>query len=89
MMRIFKYALDLAPSFAVPMPEGAVVLSVQAQNGAPYVWALVDDTAPAKSKFFIWFGTGHPIEKRLLGDLNFIGTVQLNEFVFHLFERIR
>jgi len=88
-MRIYKYRIPLVPGPAVMMPEGAAVLSLQMQNGEPCIWAIVDDEKRPAARFFHWYETGHAIPMQDLVNLNFIGTVQNEPFVFHLFERIR
>lgn len=89
-MKIFKYQLPIeAENAKVMLPEGAVILSLQVQNGEPCMWALVDDAKPPVVRWLRWAGTGHYISIDELRDLNFIGTVQLGAYVFHLFEKIR
>jgi Na+-transporting NADH:ubiquinone oxidoreductase subunit NqrF len=43
-MKIYKYPIDIN-SDAISMPGGAKILSVQAQDGKPMVWAAVKDGA--------------------------------------------
>lgn len=84
MKTIFKYPVELTDYFQIQMPDCAEVLSVQVQNGRPYIWALVEmDYAPRNYNFRL-AGTGHPIEE---DNLKFIGTFQIasGTLVFHLF----
>lgn len=85
-MRVFKYPIRLLDEFTLPLPDGAKVLSVQAQAGAPVLWALVDETAPPKLRSFILRGTGHAIATK--APLAYVGTFQLHggNFIGHVFE---
>lgn len=87
MKSIFKYPLPATPKeFSFSLPVGAVILSVQTQNGAPTMWALVDDEATEETRRFIMFGTGWPIQLET-ERLRFIGTVQVpGGLVWHYFE---
>lgn len=82
---IHKYPLH--PNGIGHLPSGARILSVQAQRGNPYVWALVDPTKPFVEHFFEAVPTG---EAPSSPDLEFLGTVQLDGggLVFHIFHRI-
>ena len=69
----------------VSMQKGARVLSVGVQHGQIQVWALVNPEAPKELRRFRIAGTGHPLEEEL-ERLRFIGTVQMGDFVWHIFE---
>lgn len=82
-MTIHKYDVsDLADHLEIEMPTGAEVLCVQLQNGKPMIWARVDSSAQKEQRCFRWCGTGHSAD----GCHGYIGTVQMNGLVFHLFE---
>jgi hypothetical protein len=83
---IHKYEVRIDDEFAIDMPKGARLLSVQTQGGIPFLWALVDTDAKQTLRTFALRGTGHPA-----GGLDFepfVGTFQLNNgaLVFHLFD---
>jgi hypothetical protein len=82
---IWKYILHIADEITIGMPEGAVVLSVQDQQGIACLWVKVDPTKPKVNRDFAIFGTGHPINR---DRLHFIGTIQQHEgaLVWHVFE---
>ena len=82
---IFKYPVQIADEFIIDMPQGAEILTVQAQNGLPYIWALVDDTALLKPYQFAVIGTGNPMPSYPVG---YLGTVRLGPFVWHIFEMV-
>lgn len=86
MKTIWKFPVRMTDSFAVEMPRGARLLSVQVQNGEPCLWALVDSSAPSVDRSFALRGIGHEV-----GELDlsaFVGTFQLRGggLVFHLFD---
>lgn len=86
MKTIWKFPLNVTDEDEIQMPIGAQVLTVECQQGAPYLWALVETTNAQESRVFSIFGTGHPIEKT---ELQYRGTFQLNggNLVFHVFEQ--
>lgn len=86
MKKIFKYVLEVTDEQTLQLPVGAKVLSVQNQQGKPCLWALVDSEQPAiESVNVAMFGTGNPIEDWQLKGLSFLGTVQINWLVLHVF----
>lgn len=87
MKRIFKYSLEILDRQEVELPAGAKILSVQAQNGLPQIWAMVDDSQVKTDMVHIRIiGTGYEIPDA--DSLEYIGTVQLinGECVFHVFK---
>lgn len=89
-MTIWKYILK--PTCTIEMPEGSLILSVQAQLQADGVleevcmWVLVDPDLPKVPREFVVYGTGHPVRDDRVE--KFLGTVQLSggKLVFHVFE---
>jgi hypothetical protein len=67
------------------MPAGAQPLTVQIQNGAPCLWAVVDPNAPLVLRQFRMLGTGHAFPEQQFEQ--YIGTFPLagGQLVFHLF----
>jgi hypothetical protein len=82
---IWKYPFEVTDNVSISMPGGAQILTVQAQNDTPCVWALVDPEAPKQTHHFRVYGTGHPIDE----PGQYLGTFQLygGSLVFHVFER--
>ena len=85
MKQVWKYQFSVQDHHSFRMPIGAQVLSVDVQQGAPCIWALVDPKADVEERHFRLAGTGHPINE--VG-LHFVGTFQLlgGSLIFHLFE---
>jgi hypothetical protein len=84
MKTIWKYQISITDEQTLSLPQHRKFLSLQLQNGIPCLWFLVDPDTDKESVIFDFFGTGQPIN-RFIG--KFIGTVQLDNLVFHLFER--
>lgn len=81
--------------FAVEMPGRADVLSLQLQDGAPVMWALVEVDMPTRRRRFAWMATEEEFESDDLAPASvaangvpaFVGTLQMpGGLVFHLFE---
>ena len=85
---IWKFELKTTDTQKLEMPVGAEILTVQAQNERPCLWALVDPTEKKETRLFDIFGTGHPIHCDMSIGRRYIGTYQLNggSLVFHVFE---
>lgn len=86
MKTIWKFVLSIDDEFTIDLPIGSKSLTVQMQNNRPCLWVLVPDTNVDKiPRKFVVLGTGNPIEHDLKR-LNYIGTFQSGEYVWHLFE---
>lgn len=84
---IWKYELEFDHYKEISVPKGAEILCVQVQDGAPCIWALVDDKEEEESMYIMTFGTGHPIRKDITLK-NHLGTYQLHggNLIWHVFE---
>ena len=81
---IWKYPLRLGERQELMLPMGSRFLSVQEQGGVPTLWLLVKPSAPLIGQGFRIIGTGWEIPSLPTG--NFLGTVQISGFVWHIFE---
>ncbi|MEO9145089.1 MAG: hypothetical protein ABI237_05980 [Ginsengibacter sp.] len=86
MKRIFKYKLEMVLFQTVEMPQGAEILCIQMQNESPCIWALVEPNATVTERTFQMVGTGQDIGD--YGERKYLGTIQLNVYVFHCFELV-
>jgi len=86
---IWKYTLSVVGKQDISMPKGARVLAVQPQGDQICMWALVKVDSPKKMYTFYMYGTGH--EHFSDGDefREYIGTVQMESLVWHVFEKRR
>lgn len=83
MFTIWKYTIPIIKDVTVHhIPVPGEILSCQMQNGVPTIWVLVSTTALAEERRFRVYGTGH----RMLPHSEYVGTVQDQEFVWHIFE---
>ena len=86
MRTVFKYVFDQWRDTTFDMPVGAMILTVQVQNDALVMWALLDTDDVAVKRSFVVLMTGQRIRPFLE---KYIGTVQDKEgFVWHIFEVI-
>lgn len=99
---IWKYSLATTSEQKIDMPEGAWILTVQAQREVPCLWVLVDPAAPHELRTIYMYGTGHRIGAA--ADSNtpppaagharssfgaHLGSFQLRDetLIFHVFDR--
>src|SRR4051812_18868695 len=83
MNAIWKY--EVGPRTVLEMPKGARILSLQVQDNAPKIWALVDTNQMKVRRVFRVLPTGMEFDA---AGLAYVGTFQLDggKAVFHLFE---
>lgn len=81
---IWKFKLDEK----IYLPIGAKILTIQTQQGQPFIWALVNNSKDMEERYFRVFGTGQPMND-FKGE--YIGTYQqLNGLlIFHVFEKTK
>lgn len=88
MRTIWKFECTL-DDFALQLPplgdRRAQFLSVQNQNGKPVVWFVVDDGYEPHERRFRCVMTGESMPA-LVGVDDYLGTVQIDRIVLHLFE---
>lgn len=89
MKQVWKYDVQLADMFTIDIPRGSRILTVQVQNGAPRIWALVNPSEPRVHRRFRMAGTGHDIDDSDF-TMAYIGSVQElgGALVWHLFEEV-
>lgn len=86
MATIFKY--EVLPGLnTISIPQSSRILSAGAQNNSVFIWVLTTNNTQTEAKHVFVSGTGHPIENELAEQLNFINTVIVGEFVWHVFQR--
>lgn len=80
---VWKFKLPLEAMSTIQMPVGAKIVHVGEQCGEICMWAEVDVTSENGPRLFYVVGTGHPMPQ---GALYHIGTVQIMEFVWHVYQ---
>lgn len=85
MKTIWKEKLAIVDVQHVLIPFESEILTVQIQNGEPYIWFLCDEKRLKNRKEIRICGTGHPVPDNIG---RYIGTFQLYDLglVFHVFE---
>jgi hypothetical protein len=89
--RIYKYTLETTDKQVISLPTGAEILTVQAQNDEPQLWALVDPNEKyTEERYIEIYGTGHPVYCDMGVERRYLAAYQLSDgaLVFHVFERI-
>lgn len=87
---IYKYALPPTDKPTIHLPKGAKILTIQAQQNLPQIWAEVNpDEKETEAITFRTFGTGREMTGIEPGThLEYVGTWQINEglLVFHTYK---
>lgn len=89
MKTIYKYAINIGPVNLVLMPRDAKLLTVQLQNGEPFIWAEVDNVNDDVFRHIGIFGTGHALITSDVSDpskVAYVGTFQQDGFVWHVYD---
>lgn len=86
-MKIYKQTLQLTDKQTVTLPADAKILSVQLQHGEIRLWYSFDEHAnhQERHRFIYIVGTGHPFD--IEEPYKFISTVQMDQFVWHIYEK--
>lgn len=79
-MKIYKY--DAEDKL---FPVGAKFLSAIIQYGRIVVYAAVDENAELEYRRIFSIGTGWEMEDNFLDNVEFIGTVKQDPYVWHVF----
>ena len=80
---IHKYPIRLLEQQTVTMPLSANILCAQMQNRKLCIWAKVDsDESQTIDRTILIFGTGNPMP---MAHGDYIDTVQVDSFVWHVF----
>lgn len=85
---IYKFTLKEVETQTIQIPKGSVLMSVQAQNNKPCLWAVIHDTQAEIEEIKIrTLLTGQPFSDEEYFPTGFLGTYQLNggAFVGHVF----
>lgn len=87
MKRVYKYPIHVTDYQEIALPIGAQPLTVQSQNGSPFLWALVDPDRDSEPFPLRIVGTGHDFKDS--SDWRYLSTFQMynGSLVFHVFTR--
>lgn len=82
---ILKFPLfQMKQTNEVVMPLGAEILCVQEQRGYITIWAKCHPNVKTEVRHIEVHGTGNEFDDK---GLRYVGTVQQDGFVWHIFER--
>lgn len=87
MKTIWKFRFKIVSPLRISMPKGAEVLTVQNQDGAGCLWAVVNPENELESRYFEIFGTGQAMYEDMAVERKYIATFQQPPYVWHVFER--
>jgi hypothetical protein len=102
MLTVHKFPLAMRDIVLLNMPEKCLITKVEAQGDEVMIWAIVNTEAPMAWRSFRIFETGAKLDPKLADEswdpiiekapfgvtLDFIATVQLPPYVYHVFERV-
>lgn len=83
---IHKATLAPAPVQTLELPAGALIRALQAQHGVITLWYECQPKAPVEARHFVIAGTGWPLPD--VSRLNYLGTVQIEPYVWHVYEAL-
>ena len=83
--KIHKFVLEITDFQDVEIQKDFKIISVINQNGKLCLYAIVDPNGKKVAVKIRIVGTGHPF---IANSLNFIETVQVGDFIWHVFENI-
>jgi len=86
--RIWKYELTVTGLQDIDIPTGSRLLSVAKQDGRLCLWAMVAPQNATEKRCIEIIGTGNPVPWRIGMERRHIGTVIMDPFVWHVFERV-
>ena len=92
MVSIWKWPLPLAREQELVLPYRTKLLCAKNQGGHISVWGLVDSDSQTTQVVFKIFGTGWNLsssEVGVVGDLQYLDTVILGDFVWHVFYQVK
>lgn len=82
MRQVWKFAI-VPFATDIRMPKGAKLLHVALQDENPCLWAEVESKAPIVKRNIRTYGTGHKIDDE---PSIYVGTFQIGQFVFHVYD---
>lgn len=82
MPRILKYPIEIADKFSILFYNNSSLLSVQVQDGKPFMWVRSDEKEHLVEVQFRIIGTGQEINEE---NIQYFATFQIPPHVWHLF----
>jgi len=82
MFMIWKFQVEIVDRQTIHMPLGARIISAQVQGDTICLWAIVDPGSNPSPATIRIVGTGQQMPEV---DMEHLGTVQMDQFVWHVF----
>ena len=79
--------MPIEDSFSLELPADAQFLTLELQNNWPMLWFMMDKDAERVYKHFCIVGTGQEMPIWYGVRLKYLGTIQIDGFVWHLFQK--
>ena len=86
MRTIFKTKLDVCDFQTIKLPQGFNILHIGVQCGQPCIWYECDSDKPLVELDIYCIGTGWRMDG--LPPMRYIGTVQIDEYVWHYYRAL-
>lgn len=90
MKAIYKYRLPFMEKSFVEMPKCSKIIRIDGEDGAIWVWAVVDNKSPLVVREFELYKTGGEMPDNILSEYDYLGCgaifVQM-ELMMYVFER--
>ncbi len=90
-MAIWKYRIPyvFGTENKVIMPKDSLVVHVGSQQNDVFVWAIIQPDKPGEERFFHLYSTGEEIVEEKGKRQIYVGTAQVGDYVWHVFEEAR
>ena len=88
MNKIYKYTFGVQDELLATMPTGAIIRHIGTQDGCIVIWAEVNPGNVVEVREFHVSGTGYAIPEYTDAALIYIGTVMIDVFVWHIYEKV-
>lgn len=85
-MKIYKYPLNVVEHQILLMPLEAKILHINVQNDVICIWALVNEKNKNEEVEIEIIGTGQTMDPLIIRE--YIGTVFMGGFVWHVFKQL-
>ena len=78
MRSVLEFPIAIVAKQIIVMPAGARVIALDVKNDRPFMWALIDPSAPVVERTFVTFATGQQFDEREIA-CNYRGTYVLRD----------
>ena len=85
---INQYPLNISEVQMIRMPAGSKILSVEAHEDRPVLWAMANGKNKEENRYIYCYGTGYKFENEN-DSLEYLNTIRIRNgmLILHFFER--